>query len=385
MKKKILISFTGPMELGGIEKSLIGLLDSIDYTEYEVDLFLYSHAGPLFKYINPNVNILPELKELAYLRCSFKDKLKYGCFYSAYRRIIDGFKKVDNDSSWKKVLDKVMKPIKTNYDIVLGFFAPYDILRDYVNAKVKVGWVHTDYSADAEKNIEYLKKCYENLDYIAAVSEQCRQVFADLLPQYADKTITVENVLPEGLILKQAQELLKNDMCAGEVKLLSIGRFCTAKNFDNIPEILKNIRKSGIDVKWYIIGFGGDEALIKQKIQEQNMEENVIILGKKENPYPYIKACDIYVQPSRYEGKCVAVREAQMLCKPVVITNYATSASQLEDGVDGIIVPMDNIACANGILKVIKNKELQEKLIENCNNRDYSNKNSTKTLLDKLK
>ena len=103
------------------------------------------------------------------------------------------------------------------------------------------------------------------------------------------------------------------------------------------------------------------------------MQEHVIMLGKKENPYPYLKACDIYVQPSRYEGKCVSVIEAQMLHKPVIITNYATSKSQLEDGVDGVIVPMENEKCAEGICRVIKDKELQKTLIENTKKRDYTN------------
>ena len=87
----------------------------------------------------------------------------------------------------------------------------------------------------------------------------------------------------------------------------------------------------------------------------------------------YIKACDVYVQPSRYEGKCVAVREAQMLGKPVIITNYATSASQLEDGVDGVIVPMDNEGCAAGIAALLRNPEKIAQLVLNCKNSDYSN------------
>ena len=103
------------------------------------------------------------------------------------------------------------------------------------------------------------------------------------------------------------------------------------------------------------------------------MEDRVILLGKKENPYPYIKTCDLYVQPSRYEGKAVTVREAQMLGKPVVITRYATSASQLEDGVDGVIVPMDNEGCAAGIAALLRNPEKMRQLSENCKARDYSN------------
>ena len=104
------------------------------------------------------------------------------------------------------------------------------------------------------------------------------------------------------------------------------------------------------------------------------MEQHVVILGKKENPYPYIKACDIYVQPSRYEGKAVAVREAQILNKSVVITNFETSKSQLKDGFDGVIVHMDNEGCAEGICNLIKDKKLQHKLIENTKITDYTNK-----------
>ena len=159
----------------------------------------------------------------------------------------------------------------------------------------------------------------------------------------------------------------------GSIKLLSIGRFCAAKNFDNVPDICRRILALGCDVKWYLIGFGGDEALIRQRIRDAGMENRVTILGKKENPYPYIKACDLYVQPSRYEGKCVSVIEAQILNKPVVITDYATSASQLEDGVDGVIVPMDNAGCAEGIAQLIRNPERMRALCEACVQRDYTN------------
>ena len=104
------------------------------------------------------------------------------------------------------------------------------------------------------------------------------------------------------------------------------------------------------------------------------MEDRVIILGKKSNPYPYIKKCDIYIQPSRYEGKAVTVLEAQILKKPVIITAFPSSNSQLENKVDGIIVPMDDEGCAKGIVDVIRNKELRKQLIVNCGKRDYSNK-----------
>ncbi len=167
-------------------------------------------------------------------------------------------------------------------------------------------------------------------------------------------------------------------------KLLSVGRFSEAKNYDNVPDICKRIIKylkddsiqkadSVFPIKWFIIGYGGDEELIRQKIKESGMENNVILLGKRSNPYPYIKACDIYVQPSRYEGKSVTVREAQMLCKPVVVTNYPTASSQIKDGLDGVIVPMDNEGCAKGLARVILDEALQQRLEEYLQEHDYGN------------
>jgi glycosyltransferase involved in cell wall biosynthesis len=141
----------------------------------------------------------------------------------------------------------------------------------------------------------------------------------------------------------------------------------------------------GLNVKWYIIGYGGDEDKIRKQITAAGMEEHVILMGKKDNPYPYIKNCDLYVQPSRYEGKCVTVREAQMLGKPVVITRYATSASQLEEDVDGVIVPMDNEGCAQGIAALLQNPEKMANLSAVCLSRDYSSRDEVRLLKDCMK
>lgn len=167
--------------------------------------------------------------------------------------------------------------------------------------------------------------------------------------------------------------------------LLSIGRFSYAKNYDNVPDICSHIVANGEkDVRWFIIGYGPDEQLIRTKIAEAGMESRVIILGKRTNPYPYIKACDIYVQPSRYEGKSVTVREAQMLYKPVVVTNYPTASSQIKDGHDGVIVPMDNQGCAEGIINLIRDKAKREEIIEYLKTHDYGNEKEVEKLYEML-
>ena len=386
-KKQILVVFTGPLELGGIERSLIGLFESIDYDHYGVDFFLYAHHGELFDRIDKRVHLLPEVTELAFLRESFQQKLKHGCFYAAGIRVRDELlsklkiKKMDNDRSWAQIVRKKVPEITKQYDLAMGFFLPFDFLQEKVHADIKVGWVHTDYSTE---NVDpgFLREKYDQLDHIACVSEQVRQAFCSVIPEYADKTIVIGNCISPVEIWNAAKQELNPDEMPddGCIKLLSIGRFCTAKNFDNVPDICKQLKEQGLNVKWYLIGYGQDENLIRAKIKETGMESDVVILGKKVNPYPYIQACDVYVQPSRYEGRCVSVIEAQILQKPVVITNYATAASQLDDGCDGLIVPMDNDGCAAGITALLNDPDRLRTLAENCRQRDYSNFSEVDTL-----
>lgn len=137
------------------------------------------------------------------------------------------------------------------------------------------------------------------------------------------------------------------------VKILTIGRFSLPKRIESIPYICTEMERLGINFKWYIIGYGPDKD-IQEALDKYNMRHRMILLGKKTNPYPYIKACDIYVQPSIYEGKSVTVREAQILYKPVVITNYPTAKSQVSSGLDGVIVPLDEQEIAKGIVRFIK-------------------------------
>lgn len=384
MKKDILILMPS-MFIGGAERSLIGLLDSMDYTKYNIDLFLYRQEGEFIKFIPSKVNLLSQKNEYTNFDRPIKDILFSKNFKYGIKRLkskID-IKKNGQVNVWSSLqyiyhnMMSLLPNIDKEYDLAINFLNPAEILVEKVNAKKKIAWIHTDYTKiipDKELDL----KVYENVDYIANVSKTCEEQFLSVYEQLEDKCIVIENILSENFIKEQSKEVIIdeefNNVDEETIKILSIGRYDGAKNFDNVPEICSNILKHGYKVKWYIIGFGMGENLIKEKIKEFNMQNNVILLGKKENPYPYIKACNIYVQPSRYEGKSVAVREAQILNKPVIITNFETSKSQLTDGFDGVIVPMDNKGCAEGICNLIKDKELQQKLIENTKITDYTNK-----------
>ena len=387
MKKNILILMPS-MFIGGAERSLIGLLDSIDYTKYNIDLFLNRHEGEFLNLIPEKVNLLPQIDAYTNFDRPIKDVLfsknfKYGIARLKAKADMRKNVKLGNEHNvWSSLqfisnrLTTLLPNIDKEDDLAINFLGIADVLGQKVKAKKKLAWIHTDYTK-LVPNKELDMDTYSKVDYVVTVSKDCEKQFLSVYPILKDKSLVVENILSEKFIKEKSNEKITDDKFEinnDQIKLVSIGRFTDAKNFDNVPQICKYILEKGIDVKWYIIGFGGDEALIKQKIKEFDMEQHVIILGKKENPYPYIKACDIYVQPSRYEGKAVAVREAQILNKPVVITNFETSKSQLTDGFDGVIVPMDNEGCVEGIYNLIKDKELQQRLIENTKITDYTNK-----------
>lgn len=385
--KNILV-FSHAMEIGGAERALLGLLENIDTTEYNVDLFLMRHQGELMQYIPDTINLLPEIPQYASLAVPITTVLKKKQFKVALGRV-HGKQKAkkrvqelglaqDNDValeySHKYTVNAMPRIGAKEYDLAISFLTPHYFVAEKVAAKKKIAWIHTDYSVVAVDRESQLDM-WGRYDAIASISDKVTESFLTIFPELKSKVQVIQNMMPMQYMAAMQDEFgVEDEMPSdGCVKLLSIGRFCIAKNFDNVPIICKLIRDAGIDVKWYLIGYGGDEELIKSKIAEAGMQEYVIILGKKENPYPYIKACDIYVQPSRYEGKCVSVIEAQTLNKPVVITKYETSKSQLKDGVDGVIVPIDNEGCAAGIVSVIRDIDLQKKLIENTKQRDYAN------------
>lgn len=392
MKKKIFI-FSHAMEIGGAERALLGLLSSIDYSKYDVDLFLLRHSGELLDLIPNEVNLLPEIPQYRAVMLPMVSALKDGQINVVLGRLVGKIKAknysikhpaqssaVAIDYSHKYVVDSLPKVNDKNYDCAISFLTPHYIVSKKVNANKKIAWIHTDYST-VSVDIESELKMWSQYDYIASISNDVTNAFLVKFPSLEDKIVLIENILSEDFIEKQSNLFdVSGEMQSDSIKLLSVGRFCEQKNFDNVPEIASLIKAKDVDFKWYLIGYGSDEELIRTKISEYNMDGTVIVLGKKENPYPYIKACDIYVQPSRYEGKCVAVREAQILDKPVVITNYTTAQSQLNDGFDGAIVPMDNAGCANALADFILDKDKQNQFISNMKTTDYSNQNEVEKI-----
>ena len=394
MRKVLISSFN--MEVGGVERSLISMLNNFDYSNNDVDLILYSHTGDFMPMLNDKVNLLNEIKQYSTFRKSIGETIKQGNLILGLARILSKFLAKINGRTknlseygiyqmqlmWKYSLPFLPK-LEKKYDVAISYLWPHYFVAEKVQAKRKIAWIHTDYST-IETDVDMDLKMWDKFDYIMAVSEECKNAFLKKYPSLKDKVKIMENITSPDFIREMAseniEENIKND---NSFKLVSVARLSHAKGIDNAVKALKILHDRGLtNIKWYVVGYGGDEQMIRNLIKENNLEESFILLGKKVNPYPYMKICDIYVQPSRYEGKAVTVGEAQILGKPVIVTNYTTAKSQVRERVDGYICELSVKGIADGVERLYRNKKLRENLAINCKNTNYSNSSELKALYE---
>lgn len=394
MRRVLIASFD--MEVGGVERSLISMLNNFDYKNNEVDLMLYSHTGDFMNLLPNKHNLLDEIPQYATYRKSIKEVIDEKRYILALTRILANlnskiFAKVKRFDEpgyyqmqlmWKYALPFLPKMDK-EYDVAISYLWPHYFVAEKVKAKKKIAWIHTDYST-IETDIIMDLKMWDKFDYIIAVSEECKNAFLNKYPSLQDKVKVIENITSPEFIRKMAEgsieENIKND---NSFKLVSVARLSHAKGIDNAVKALKIIHNRGLtNIKWYIVGYGGDEEMIQSLIKDNNLQDSFILLGKKINPYPYMKMADIYVQPSRYEGKAVTVGEAQILEKSVIITNYITAKSQVRENIDGYICELSVEGIADGLEKLYRDKKLREALARNCKKTDYSNNNELEKLYE---
>lgn len=315
MRKVLIASFD--MEVGGVERSLISMLNNFDYINNEVDLMLYSHTGDFMPMLNDKVKLIDEINQYSTFRKSIGETIKQGDLILGLTRVLSKFlAKVNGKSKnlseygiyqmqlmWKYALPFLPK-LDKEYDVAISYLWPHYFVAKKVKAKRKIAWIHTDYST-IETDIDMDLKMWNKFDYIMAVSEECKNAFLKKYPSLKEKIRVMENITSPEFIRKMAEEDIEENIKKDDsFKLVSVARLSHAKGIDNAVKALKLLHDRGLtNIKWYVVGYGGDEEMIRKIIKENNLEDSFILLGKKINPYPYMKACDLYVQPSRYERK----------------------------------------------------------------------------------
>lgn len=372
MKKNLLFVIPG-LDAGGAEKSLVNLFNAMDESRFSVDLFMFSHEGLFIGQLPQWVRILPKNEKLVdFQKPLFQSLLtffKKGKLALAKDRFLFYLKNrfIKNSGraeqyAWQH-LRSACDTLPTRYDAAIGFLektANY-FVADCVEAKTKIAFIHTAYS---ELNLDtaFDSEYFAVTDTVAVVSPDCEVNFTKVFPQFAAKVSVMPNIVSSHLINQLSLEQPENCF---ESCLVSVGRLETVKGFDMAIEAARILKEKNIAFHWSIIGEGTERVNLQNLIERYHLKHQVNLPGLKDNPYPYIRTAKIFVQSSRYEGKSIAVDEAKILAKPIILTNFTTAKDQIEHNVNGLIVEMTPEGIAEGIIKYLEDADFTEEITAN--------------------
>lgn len=387
MNKKNLLFVIPSLSAGGGEKSLVNLLTQIDYDKYNVDLLLFHKKG-LFLNLLPNqVNII----EISGNFKIFKQSLRFAVlkfirscqFRLAYGRFIFTLKnKLLSDTSkaeqftWKYQRES-MNILEKEYDAAIGFLEKSSIyfVIDKVQSKRKIGWIHTNYS-NSGMDSSFDHPYFNKLDKIVTVSRECAASLIENFNGITEKVKVIYNIVSPNLIHKLSDvEVSFFSSAQDEVTIITVARLSNEKGIDIAINACELLVDKGFNVKWYVIGEGIERTKLEEMIKKKELENQFILLGLRENPYPYLKKADIYVQPSRYEGKSIAIDEAKILNKPIIVTNYETAKEQITNNATGLIVEMNEKGISAGVEKLIQNPSLKQSFAQNLSKEKLGTEN----------
>lgn len=380
-KKQILIA-TSALETGGVTSSLLALLRSVDYSKYDIDLIMSRTEGEHLSKIPKKVNILPQaVIEKNYYTAKLKKLIIYffkGYLFRALTYTL--YKKKKYKNGWFQTmsgcaLTSVSRHIKKKYDIAVGYMEgfPNHFISKRTISEKKVAYIHVDYIL-AGLNPDIDRKALGRFDRIVLVSAECKRSFDAMFPEYSERSCVVENFLEIDRIRELAGEEVSDfDIDENCFNIVTAARLNNShKALYRGVEAVKSLKDSGIDnVRWYVFGEGEDRAKLEQLIIQTGVEKEFILMGGRENVYPYIKKCDLFVLTSKYEGKPIAVTEAQILGVPVLTTEYAGAKEQINDGVDGIVVDNEDNLIYNEIIYLLKNRGVLKEFEKNLRLRNF--------------
>lgn len=392
MKKEILFIIPS-LGLGGGEKSLVNLLSRIDYSQYNVDLFLINKEGLFIEFLNKEVNILDIPKELEIFQMQMhksiikfltKGKISFACgrlLFFLNNKLVKSESKAEQ-YNWK-YLSKAIGKVEKKYDVAIGYLEKTSnyVCVDSIKANKKIGWIHTDYNkldADSEFDGKYMMK----LDYIVTVSEECKEVLTREFKNINSKVVIIENIISPSTIWEMSKEEVYINKQQDEMLIISIGRLSYEKGFDIAIKAGRILKEKGLKFIWYIVGEGSERDALEKLLYENKLQDMFILKGVQSNPYKYLAKADIYVQPSRFEGKSIAMDEAKILNKAIVATNFTTVKDQIRNGVDGLITEINEVSLAKGIQLLIEDNKLRNEIQNNLKAIDINTEKEINKLYD---
>ena len=358
------------MTLGGVEKELIAVLKKI-HNDFDITLLLlYQEDSEILKDIPDTVKIkilnidkdyfCGSVTELA------KKRIKRGAFFEAAAIVAKRFLRIGMTGT--NINISGIPGLDDTFDVAVCYHIHSPIMLKYVaqkiTAKKKVAWIHNDFYT-TKYPIQRLKKYIVLYDEFVAVSQKVEHEFRIFCPWYRGGISTAYNYLDADEVIELAQEPVEEQQYRNEknVILLTVGRFSEQKGIDLAIQACSMLKKAKLKFHWFLIGYGELEDLYRKLIKEHDVSDYFTILGKKTNPYPYIKQCDISVQPSRHEAYPLVLMEAKILKRPIVCTDFDGADEQIDSGINGIIVPVNDVnALSEEVAKLIVSEEKRSSL-----------------------
>lgn len=341
------------MGIGGVERSLSALLRAAPHGQFELTLLLFQPGGVLLDQIPDGIHIqvLPGMKRCEGLRAKFSTILrKPGLrpLFTAVKRLYHRFgpgMAVSNSREY--------------YDVAVAYadgLATWYVAQS-ISAARKVAFVHTDF-AQARYSAAVERKNYACFERIFFVSGAAQSSFLAAIPELAGKAAVLHSAVDTDEVRRLATQPgpLDTDGFSG-LRLLTVGRLSHEKGIDKIPGLLSKLRSDGVQVRWYIAGDGPERAALLSESRRLGLQDALIFLGNLDNPYSAMRACDIYVQPSNYEGYCIALAEARALCKPIVACDFAGAREQVKDGLNGFITGMSIEELYSAVVELVNSPQ----------------------------
>lgn len=356
---KTVLFIIDSLNCGGAEKSLVSLLPHLDYSQVDVSLSIVCRGGVFEQYLPTQVRLIP-FPELSPVGRFFSNAL-----LSVSRRVLTilGTKRHGAELAW--ICKRRFVPVfKEHFDVAVAYqqgFPTY-FLADKVNADKKIAWINTDLE-NAGYRLHFNRPFYDRMNCVCAVSDALCEKLSFTGFVNKEQLTLVKDILPVDLIRKMATEPLAFDFVSDRPLVLTVGRMVPPKNYPLAIETARFLSKKGVPFTWVFVGEGAERKDIERRIERYHLSDSVIVAGRQINPYPFFKCCDIYVQTSSFEGFGLTLSEAKILHKPIVTTNFPSAYDQITDGENGLITEMTPESLADGILRLIDNPSLKEKLV----------------------
>ena len=334
--QRIIFGITG-LTLGGAERVLVDIANELS-SKYDITIFTLYGKGEFEKELLENVKLINMLDK------SFNELTRIEKIKISLKLILN------KKSIYKKYIDN-------GYDTEVAFLeGPITRLFSVKNKKVnKIAWVHNDigqvfgatFKAKIKQKLD--KNCYSQYNTIVFVSNDNKEQFEDVYNLNINKMV-IPNYISSKRVLEKAEANFENIFKEDEINFLTVARLTKQKAIDRLIKVHSKLIDDGYNHKFYCIGDGPEKDNLKDLINKYNVQDSFILLGKKDNPYPYIKNCDIFTLLSNYEGFPMTILESKILNKPILITN--TAAREAVVGYDKSYIT-DNTE--QGVYEGIKN------------------------------